>query len=164
MQLPIAGYDTLYEVSADGKVWSIKKQQWLTPIVVKDGVLKVSLSKDGSKKKCTVHKLVAEAFLPNPDNKPQIDHIDGNKHNNSVDNLRWCTNAENQAYREAQGNDGSKDKGKTVTWGEEVFPSIRAAAKHISALRGSKEETVRKELKAARYGSKKLYGEIVCIA
>ena len=164
MQLPVVGYEHLYEVTDTGYVWSIKKQDYLRPSIVKDGVLKVSLSDSGIKKNHSIHSLVAKAFIPNPENKPQIDHIDGDKHNNAVSNLRWCTNKENQEYRTAQGNSGSGDKGRIVTWGALVFNSIKSAARHIANLRGSKEETVRKHLKAARYGDKKLYGEIVSIA
>ena len=163
MQLPVIGYEHLYEVTETGHVWSIVKQIYLKPTTVKDDVLKMNLSNKRTKKRYTIHSLVAKAFIPNPNNKPQIDHIDGNKHNNAVSNLRWCTNKENQAYRAIQGNSGSGDKGRTVTWGTLVFNSIRSAAQYIANLRGSKKETVRKELKAARYGDKKLYGKTVSI-
>lgn len=56
----------------------------------------VALYKDGKQTKYSVHRLVAQEFIPNPHNKPQVDHIDGNKENNANTNLRWATNSENQ--------------------------------------------------------------------
>lgn len=155
----IEGTD-MYKVTEDGRVYSEHSGRYLNPIIVKDGVLKVRIKINGIKKSLAVHRLVAIAYVDNPDNKPQVDHIDGNKGNNHVNNLRWCTNEENQAYRDEQGNSGKERTGKRIRWGELLFPSIRAAARYIAELRGSKVETVRKELKAVRYGEKLLYGEI----
>ena len=59
------------------------------------GYLVVTLRRDGAMKLCKTHRLVAQAFIPNPENKPQVNHIDGNKLNNNFDNLEWCTALEN---------------------------------------------------------------------
>lgn len=154
----VVNYEGLYTINSNGDVFSVAKNLQLRAATVKDGVLKVCLTKDGIAKRKSVHRLVAEAFIPNPDNKPQVDHIDGNKHNNSVHNLRWCTNQENQQYREQQGNSGKEHTAKPVKWGDNVYTSIRALAAVIAASRNSSAETVRKELKAVRYGGKTLYG------
>lgn len=71
----------------------ILKQSCDTP-----GYYQVWLYLNKKRKGFRVHKLVAQAFIPNPQNKPQVNHIDGNKLNNKVDNLEWCTNAENQIH------------------------------------------------------------------
>lgn len=159
----IKGFEGYYQVDADGNVYSVKKSMMLKQYVVKDGVYKVSLSKDGVKKNKAVHRLVAEAFISNPQNKSQVDHRDGDKSNNSVTNLRWCTNIENQMFREEQGNSGKESKSKEVIWGDKVFPSIGEAARYIADTRGSKVDTVKKELKAARYVDKVIYGELTII-
>ena len=159
----IIGFEGYYQVDRDGNVYSIRKGITLKPCVVKDGVHKVALNKEGVKKSKAIHRLVAEAFLPNPQNKPQVDHRDGDKSNNAVTNLRWCTNIENQMFREEQGNSGKESVSKTVTWGDKVFKSIGEAARYIANIRGSKVDTVKKELKAARYGDKVLYGELTVI-
>ena len=63
------------------------------------GYMRVVLRKDGSfLKRYGVHRIVAETFIPNPENKPQVDHINGIRHCNVVDNLRWCTTKENQTF------------------------------------------------------------------
>ena len=65
------------------------------------GYARVELHQNNSARKYLVHRLLAESFIPNPENKPQVNHIDGNKRNNSLDNLEWVTQSENQlhAYR-----------------------------------------------------------------
>lgn len=58
----------------------------------------LALYNNGVRKDIALHRLVAKYFVPNPDNLPQVNHIDGNKHNNRADNLEWCTNSENQTH------------------------------------------------------------------
>ena len=62
------------------------------------GYLQVALQKHKKRKDEKIHRLVAEAFIPNPENKPQVNHLDGNKLNNYYKNLEWCTNGENQIH------------------------------------------------------------------
>lgn len=99
----IKGYEGFYQISNLGNVRSlprngtINKSRILKPNNVKN-YLQVSLQKHGETKYQKVHRLVADTFIPNPNNYPQVNHIDGNKHNNCVDNLEWVTSSENQLH------------------------------------------------------------------
>lgn len=91
----IKGYEGLYLISDLGNVKSLNynhtgREGLLSPAPDKDGYLRVCLSKNGEHKNYFIHRLVAQAFVPNLNNYPQINHIDENKQNNSVDNLEWC--------------------------------------------------------------------------
>jgi hypothetical protein len=97
---PVVGYEGLYEVTADGRVWSVAKPhqhggQWLAATVGKRGYPKVELLKGGVQKTYTVHRLVAEAWLPNPDGLGDVNHISGIKTDCRAENLEWCTRAQN---------------------------------------------------------------------
>ena len=91
----IVGYEGLYAITSCGKVWSYRNECFLKPCTNQKGYLRVKLFKDGQKKWYRVHRLVAEAYLPNPDNLPQVDHINEDKTNNCVNNLQWITNRDN---------------------------------------------------------------------
>lgn len=94
----IQGYEGLYAITSCGKVWSYKSKRFLMPYKHYKGYLLVKLTKDGIRKAYTVHRLVAEAYIPNPENKEQVNHKDENKANNCVNNLEWMTNKENANY------------------------------------------------------------------
>lgn len=102
----IKGYEGLYKVSPEGTVTSFKrgKIRILKPENSR-GYLRARLYKDAEVKNFLVHRLVALAFIENPENKPQINHIDGNKLNNSVENLEWCTASENCRHAVSTGLD-----------------------------------------------------------
>ena len=134
---PIQGYVGLYEVSNIGNVRSLCAGRWHTtmmrkPVPDKNGYLTVNIKKNGKYKCAKIHRLVAEAFLDNPENHPQINHKDENKANNCVDNLEWCTSKYNNNY-----NDKPKRCYKPVIQisvdGEEIkrFDSVNAAAKAL---------------------------------
>lgn len=92
---PVVG-SRLHEVSNTGKIRSIITKHILTPSIDRYGYYKfTSISHSGTKIYKTVHRAVAEAWIINSLNKPQVNHIDGNKLNNNIDNLEWCTNQEN---------------------------------------------------------------------
>ena len=91
----IADFEGLYLISSFGRVKSIINNKILTPCIVRANGLVVGLMKNGKVEKKQVSRLVAAAFIPNPDNKPCVDHIDGVRFHNFVDNLRWVTTKEN---------------------------------------------------------------------
>lgn len=96
---PVVGYEGLYEVSNTGQVRSLfRYKKVLKPNMAKTGYCTVELFKSGESKRLLIHRLVAKAFIPNPDNFPQINHKDENRSNNSVDNLEWCTAKYNMHY------------------------------------------------------------------
>lgn len=101
---PIKGYEGFYEVSNKGNVRSIRKNTILSQTVgVKNGYCYVGFCKDGQNKKMLVHRLVAIAFIDNPEGKRTVNHIDGNKKNNAVENLEWATYSENHKHAFANG-------------------------------------------------------------
>ena len=85
----IAGYEGLYMVSSLGRVKSIRRNVILTPQINNSGYVMIQLKNKGNRKGKLVHRLVAEAFIPNTENKPCCDHINACKTDNRVDNLRW---------------------------------------------------------------------------
>ena len=93
----IEGYEGIYQVSNFGKIRKIKlgKERILRPCKDSRGYSVVSLFKNKTRKMHKMHRLIAIAFIPNPANKPQINHKDGNKLNNNLDNLEWNTALEN---------------------------------------------------------------------
>lgn len=151
----IKGYEGRYEVSNYGNVrsflfYSPKRKEYLLrkqPRLLRqnnthDGYKRVALSKEGKMKHITVHRLVAMAFIPNPDNAPAVNHKDEDITNNHVSNLEWCTNKYNSNYGTLR--DRIKNRlsanhhlakqvvqmsldGKDI----ETFPSTREAARHF---------------------------------
>lgn len=105
----IQGYEGLYQVSNLGQVKSLAKfkgtnyKQFIAERIMKQkdngfGYLTVGIRRSGKSTTTYIHRLVAQAFIPNPDNLPEVNHIDGNKLNNAADNLEWCDRAENERH------------------------------------------------------------------
>lgn len=97
----IVGYEGLYRVSNLGNVYSCYMNKTLSIATRSDKYKFVVLRKNGKDKYMTIHRLVAEAFIPNPDNLPMVNHKDENPSNNCVDNLEWCTAQYNATYNDA---------------------------------------------------------------
>jgi hypothetical protein len=104
--MPVKGYENLYEVSSLGRVRSKrantriadKTERIMKQKVDNHGYFRVNLYKDGKVKAYLVSRMVAEAFIPNPDNLPQVGHADDNKTNNTVGNLYWTDSKENNHH------------------------------------------------------------------
>ena len=118
----IKGYEGLYQVSNTGKVKSLERtvrigrgyrtvtEKIMKPRENNHGYLQLHLCREGKRKLCRIHRLVAQAFLPNPDNLSEVNHKDENKQNNYVENLEWCSHSYNNTY-----NDKAKKVGKKLS-------------------------------------------------
>ena len=100
----IPEFEGYYQVSNLGRVksligWNgrkyINRERIIKPTLTSTGYYKVDLKKNGKRKVYKLHRAIAQAFIPNPERKPFINHIDGNPLNNDIANLEWCTNQEN---------------------------------------------------------------------
>ena len=96
--LPVVGFEEYYLISNTGRIFSIRSQRELIVKPKHTGYMDIELNINGKVYYKRIHRLVAEAFIPNPENKPYINHKDGNKLNNNVTNLEWCTNSENMIH------------------------------------------------------------------
>lgn len=93
----IFNYENLYLISKKGEVYSIRNKKILKPYCP-NGYLQIELNKNGKHKKYLIHRLVAQTYLPNKNDLPCVNHKDGNKLNNDVSNLEWCTYSENMIH------------------------------------------------------------------
>lgn len=183
----IPGYEGKYQISNWGNVKSLRRtvvieassrvlktgkivaskrstkeveERILVPEVLASGYCRVTFrNPDGSKTKPRIHQLVARAFIENPDpkNKKEIDHIDGDKHNNRADNLRWCTHEENMQYAQERLGPWKSQKQKVVCLDtDEEFDSIADAARWASGDDSVKSNSLR----AAMADEKAYYGHV----
>lgn len=124
----IEGYPHLF-ISTKGRIYTKTYDRFLKPYVTNRGYLNIGLNKDKVIKTTGIHRLVAKAFIPNPDNLPAVDHIDGNKLNNNVENLQWISYSDNtrKAYK------GKDFRPKHVICIEtgKVYKSIKAANRDL---------------------------------
>jgi len=98
MWADVVGYEGIYKVNERGDIWSCVSKRLRKTRIDRYGYVIVSLYKSRNSKTALVHRIVASAFIPNPDNLPQINHIDENPQNNNVCNLEWCTSKYNSNY------------------------------------------------------------------
>lgn len=160
----IKGFEGLYKISNYGNVkslffWDINKRKYIIkeriikPITDKDGYYIIGLYKNKKRKTYKVHRLVAEAFITNPNNLPQINHKDENKLNNRVDNLEWCSVIYNLKYGTRIQRAGNKHKKVVNQYDKDgnfikSYNSLTEASKYvngyitgISAVCNNKQKT-----------------------
>ena len=94
----IPNYEGIYQVSNDGLIMNLQTNTLKQPSLNEKGYLRICLNKKCKSKTFKVHRLVAKAFLPNPSNLPEINHINGDKTDNRVENLEWCNHYQNMKH------------------------------------------------------------------
>lgn len=135
----IPGFEGRYAASASGKIYSYKSKKFLKDRDEKYGYRRISLKQNGSDRLQTfmIHRLVAIAWVPNPDNLPYVNHKDEDKTNNHYTNLEWCDHTYNINYG-TRTERASQKRYKAVRCIEtgEVFPSIKAAGEWLNQTTG----------------------------
>lgn len=115
MYKPIKNYED-YLIFKSGLIFSTKSKRFLKPSINSNGYLSVELFNEKGSKRLLIHRLVAEAFIPNPDNLPQVNHKDEDRQNNHVNNLEWCTAKYNMNYGE-----GAKTRHSKIDYSKPVY-------------------------------------------
>lgn len=163
--MKIEGYEN-YEVRPNGEVVNTKTGKVLKPLKNTGGYLRVDLWKNGKKKRFYIHRLIAQAFIANPDNLPCVNHKDEDKTNNNMENLEWCTYEYNLNYgtrieRVAKANINGK-RSKTVLQLMKdgsfvrVWSSVSEVERQLHFSKSHISECCRGELQSA-YGYKWCY-------
>lgn len=162
-------YKNLYKISNYGRVKSLgiyhgrtnnffKKEHILKARLSKLGYIIYTLSNYGKANYISVHRAVAETFILNFENKPQVNHIDGNKQNNRIDNLEWCTNSENVKHAYNIGLKVSKGK----SFPKEKNPNSRFTEKEIKEIREKRQKGYKLKELAKEYNTSESYVCEIC--
>lgn len=150
----IAGYEGMYQVSNLGRVKSLERwvqnhgklqhhpEKIRTPSKRETGYLALQLYKDNKPQNCYIHRLVAEAFLPNPDNKSTVNHINGDKKDNRADNLEWSTYTENNKHAYDTGlNDETHRRNRKGSFTVEQYDKDMNLIKTYPSIREAERQT-----------------------
>lgn len=162
----VEGYEGYYQVSNLGYARSLPRittrvrsgkeiEYWQVGKVLRGGKAGagytfVVLKREGSRKRKYIHRLVAETFIPNPENKPEVNHKDGDKDNNRIDNLEWCTSSEN--HRHASKELGAYKWSRALS--EDQVREIRKSKKSSRELQdkyGISDSSIRRIRRGERY-------------
>lgn len=139
---PIAGYED-YAVQRDGRVYSYKNESYRVQQLDKDGYKVVDLFSNGKRKNCKVHRLVAQAYIEIPEGATQVNHKDGDKTNNNVDNLEWCNQQHNNIH--------ARDTGLNNSHGEN-HPLSKLSYEKAVTIRSLNKSGVSYSVLAEKYG------------
>ena len=152
---PVVGYEGLYEVSSDGDVKNVKTQRVLKPGYSKRGYFQVSLCVLGKSKTSSIHRLIAMAFIENPESKEHVNHKDGIKINNNLENLEWATPNENSQHAWINGHCENIRKSiskQVVDLQTGIFyDSLTDACKATNCNYGRYKSQTRKKIKKQRF-------------
>ncbi len=133
----IVGYEGIYAISNKGRVKNVTTGRILSPQDNGKGYFKIALSKGQSERKHYIHRLIAEAFIPNPLGKKEVNHIDSNPSNNTISNLEWVSSSENTKH--------AVYKGALHAWGNkskpiEAIDIITGASKKFATISEAERE------------------------
>lgn len=140
----VIGFEGLYAVTSCGRVWSYRSNKFLKPQKDKDGYLFVALCVDGQHNPRRIHRIVAETYIPNPNNLPEVNHKDEIKDHNWINNLEWCDRKYNIRYGTGikRSKEAISHKVRCVETGEE-FRSIMDCERKIGVNHGNLSQHLR---------------------
>lgn len=154
----VQGLPLGYRIYRDGRVTSSKsgRERLLSTHVARSGYPAVGLKNDGRTVVHTVHRLLALCFLPNTENKPQVNHIDGDKLNNALQNLEWCTDSENKRHAYSLGimpRSTVRQRASRLKLADKMIAARRRFGENdISAIRDARRKGETCRSIGARYG------------
>lgn len=154
---PIKGYEKLYKIYSDGRVFSLIKNKFMKVYTLPNGYDKIGLTKNEKQKGFLVHRLVAQHFIPNPQNKKCVNHKNSVRNSNDVSNLEWVTHSENRLHGLKHGfvigNNPSKFN-LTDIWGVRQVSELGYSNRQVGALLGMDGTNVSKIINGVSWGDK----------